>query len=596
MTYFKPSTDATRVTTIFPPISIAIEGREHWADCLVGSFIDNKPPFHIVQSYAMKMWRKYGIIEVMMNNKAFFFFKFENESDMIQCLEDGPWLFQNRPILLQKWCPATELSKEAPQVISLWVKLFNVPLEFWNNVSLSYITNGVCKPLGMDKVTEDTCRLGSRCIGYARILVEVEATHKLPEMLNVCTLCEETGLTKMMSVCVHYQWRPSQCDQCSIFSHKDANCLQQPRHEGRVESGDLHKVKFVDNERIQLVTRKGKGTSQKGDILGVNGSKKSREEIAPCKAKLAKEQKVKSTISVSNVFQCLATTLEMRLDEPPSHPKNTGSSAIVEDKEMVMEEESELGNSDIELDNPSMVEFIKEGDLIQPLKQAEVRNFVKDRCISLCALLETRVTCNNCLRIFDNTFRIWNWDCNADQGNQGCMIVIRWDPAFYSVEVQEKTDQVMHCLIRGLTSDNSFFCSVIYVAKYHINRRELWRNLENFKEKVLNDPWLLMGDFNVTLNISESLGGVSYFTTSMKEFRECVGNLEVDDINRDEILYTWSGKPHGVNGVMKKLDRVMGNSLFMATFLRANTFFFPQGISDHNLVVTVFPQLMSSKP
>ncbi|KAJ0106266.1 hypothetical protein Patl1_18239 [Pistacia atlantica] len=127
------------------------------------------------------MWRKYGIIEVMMNNKAFFFFKFGNESDMIQCLEDGPWLFQNCPILLQKWRPATELSKEAPQVISLWVKLFNVPLEFWNNVGLSYITNGVCKPLGMDRVTEDTCRLGSRRIGYARILVEVEATHKLPK-------------------------------------------------------------------------------------------------------------------------------------------------------------------------------------------------------------------------------------------------------------------------------------------------------------------------------------------------------------------------------------------------------------------------------
>ncbi|XP_031278841.1 uncharacterized protein LOC116137295 [Pistacia vera] len=91
----------------------------------------------------MKLWRKYGITEVMMNDKVFFFLKFGTESEMIQCVEDGPWLFQNRPILLQKWRPAMELSKIAPQVILLWVKLFDVPLEFWNNVGLSYIASGV---------------------------------------------------------------------------------------------------------------------------------------------------------------------------------------------------------------------------------------------------------------------------------------------------------------------------------------------------------------------------------------------------------------------------------------------------------------------
>ncbi|KAJ0081815.1 hypothetical protein Patl1_09892 [Pistacia atlantica] len=98
MMYFKPSMDAARVTTICPSVSIAIEGRRQWENCLVGSFIDKKLPFHIVQSYAMKLWRKYGIKEVMMNDKAFFFFKFGTESEMIQCLEDGPWLFQNRLI------------------------------------------------------------------------------------------------------------------------------------------------------------------------------------------------------------------------------------------------------------------------------------------------------------------------------------------------------------------------------------------------------------------------------------------------------------------------------------------------------------------
>ncbi|KAJ0016433.1 hypothetical protein Pint_09761 [Pistacia integerrima] len=200
----------------------------------------------------------------------------------------------------------------------------------------------------------------------------------------------QSGLTKMLSVHVYYRWRPSQCDRCSVFCHKDANCPQQPRPEGRVECGDLPKAIAVDNE---------------------------------------------------------------------------------EDKEKGMEEESEMGNSYVESDKASMVEFIKEGavDLGHPMGTdagAEVRNFVKERCVSLCALLETRVACNN-----------------------------RWDLVIYKVEVEEKTDQVMHCLVHELFCNSSFFCSVIYATNYHINRRELWHNLENFKEKVSNDPWLLMGDF-----------------------------------------------------------------------------------------------------
>ncbi|KAJ0035935.1 hypothetical protein Pint_26488 [Pistacia integerrima] len=198
----------------------------------------------------------------------------------------------------------------------------------------------VGKPLAMDRVTEDTCRLGYGRIGYARILVEVDTTRKLSEVLNVCTPCDKPGVTKMLS----------------------------PRPEYRVESGDLPKAKFVDNEGFQLVTKKSKGVSQKKDIIETNGSKKLKEEFGSSKAKVAKEPKAKSTISVSNVFQCLASTLEKRQVEPPNHHKVSKISTIAKDKETVMEEESEMGNSDAESDKASMVEFIKEGavDLSHP--------------------------------------------------------------------------------------------------------------------------------------------------------------------------------------------------------------------------------------
>ncbi|KAJ0049474.1 hypothetical protein Pint_15926 [Pistacia integerrima] len=42
----------------------------------------------------------------------------------------------------------------------------------------------------------------------------------------------------------------------------------------------------------------------------------------------------------------------------------------------------------------------------------------------------------------------------------------------------------------------------------------------------------------------------------MSEFRDCIEELEIKDICQASIMFTWNGKPHGDNGVMKKPDRI----------------------------------------
>jgi hypothetical protein len=47
--------------------------------------------------------------------------------------------------------------------------------------------------------------------------------------------------------------------------------------------------------------------------------------------------------------------------------------------------------------------------LNRPLKQKEVRHFVDQNNLSLCAILESHVDVDNLFRICGNTFRAWNW-------------------------------------------------------------------------------------------------------------------------------------------------------------------------------------------
>nr|KAJ0197187.1 hypothetical protein LSAT_V11C700342420 [Lactuca sativa] len=106
---------------------------------------------------------------------------------------------------------------------------------------------------------------------------------------------------------------------------------------------------------------------------------------------------------------------------------------------------------------------------------------------------------------------------------------------------------------------------------------------------IKDDPWLVGGDFNVTLNLNESTAGSSRYTRGMVDFLDCVNAIEIQDINSNGLNFTWNQKPMGSNGMLKKLDRVMGNCKLLDVFPSIHASFLPYGISDHNPIVIKLP-------
>nr|GFB84757.1 hypothetical protein [Tanacetum cinerariifolium] len=89
---------------------------------------------------------------------------------------------------------------------------------------------------------------------------------------------------------------------------------------------------------------------------------------------------------------------------------------------------------------------------------------------------------------------------------------------------------VMHCFVDPVNGDHGFFCSFVYASVNTVDRRCLWKSLNIFKGIVKDMPWTILGDFNVCLDPSERSCGSSKFTTTMDDFRDCVEEIEVDDI------------------------------------------------------------------
>ncbi|KAK3229982.1 hypothetical protein Dsin_001863 [Dipteronia sinensis] len=93
-------------------------------------------------------------------------------------------------------------------------------------------------------------------------------------------------------------------------------------------------------------------------------------------------------------------------------------------------------------------------------------------------------------------------------------------------------------------------------------------------------PWIVLGDFNVSRSVGESIGGCSRISGAMEEFNDCLQSLELDDLRFSGFLHTWCNKRS--NGcISKKLDRVLVNNDWLVNFENFEAIFLPPSISYH---------------
>nr|GEX73376.1 hypothetical protein [Tanacetum cinerariifolium] len=73
----------------------------------------------------------------------------------------------------------------------------------------------------------------------------------------------------------------------------------------------------------------------------------------------------------------------------------------------------------------------------------------------------------------------------------------------------------------------------------------------------------------ISLGWNGDLVDVMIMAQTNQEFKECVQAMEVADFINTNLHFTWNKKPKGSNGILKKIDRIMGNLQFNNDFPRS---------------------------
>ncbi|PWA69042.1 RNA-directed DNA polymerase, eukaryota, Reverse transcriptase zinc-binding domain protein [Artemisia annua] len=176
-----------------------------------------------------------------------------------------------------------------------------------------------------------------------------------------------------------------------------------------------------------------------------------------------------------------------------------------------------------------------------------------------------------CMRVFKG----WDWTSNGNFCSSGSRIILGWNVDVVDLNVVAMSDQVIQTFVRFKADKKELFCSFVYAHNKYTHRRPLWDNLGLHNQLVCNRPWCVLGDFNSALNLEDKIEGSSVIDIAMREFKECVDANELVDINRSGLQFTWTQKPRGFDGTLRKIDRIMANLGFLDSFAGAHAIFQP---------------------
>ncbi|GKE21940.1 hypothetical protein Tco_1433452 [Tanacetum coccineum] len=181
------------------------EGSEKWKNTVYDYFIGCNMPIYEVKYNLRRMWGKYGLKEIIVDEGGLCFIKFRSEEG------------ENN--------------------------MFNVPLEAWSTKGISTLSR--------------------------RVLVELEAAKGLPESIEINYMDKQLKCKRTKWVKVEYVWKPILCNHYKVFGHNVSKCSARPRTASEIKQAKVSDNNEKMRDGFQEVkNRRDKHVENRGIYAG----------------------------------------------------------------------------------------------------------------------------------------------------------------------------------------------------------------------------------------------------------------------------------------------------------------------------------------
>ncbi|KAJ6411471.1 hypothetical protein OIU84_008110 [Salix udensis] len=159
------------------------------------------------------------------------------------------------------------------------------------------------------------------------------------------------------------------------------------------------------------------------------------------------------------------------------------------------------------------------------------------------------------------------------------------------VTILSSGGQWVTCDTTNKDGGQSVRVTFVYGSTSSAERRELWYYLQYQNSINGSHPWLVTGDFNAIMRVTDRQGGDSNWYRYMEDFPNCVHQSELIQLAADGLHFSWHNRQQGPTSILRKLDWAFGNHQLISNWPQAKATFQARIDSDHSpILITLSPR------
>uniref|UniRef100_A0A2N9GVI8 Reverse transcriptase domain-containing protein n=1 Tax=Fagus sylvatica TaxID=28930 RepID=A0A2N9GVI8_FAGSY len=211
------------------PCELKQKIRAPWCTSLIVKVFGRSVGYVFLVNKLKNMWKTSGNFSCVDLGLGFFLIRFESKEGFEDVLKGGPWFIGEHFLSLRPWVPNFRASEASVSSVAVWVRLPELPVEYYHKDSLLQIGSGLGPVLRVDFNTA----AGTRG-RFARLCIQIDIDKPLTRTMIVgktrlAVIYEGVGL-----LCFHCGKIGHRCEWCPIRAPEE---IEKPPINDQSKSG-----------------------------------------------------------------------------------------------------------------------------------------------------------------------------------------------------------------------------------------------------------------------------------------------------------------------------------------------------------------------
>jgi hypothetical protein len=138
--------------------------------------------------------------------------------------------------------------------------------------------------------------------------------------------------------------------------------------------------------------------------------------------------------------------------------------------------------------------------------------------------------------------------------------------------------------------------TVVYGANFKSQRASLWNELISIADLFVDIPWAVGGDYNTARYTDEKIGGRYLNISQLRDFNDCIDKCGLSDIRSTGSIWSWNNSSEGSCRITGRLDRILGNSIWVDLIPNSYYAYLIAATSDHSPMLLHLTTTLASFP